>query len=267
MFRSQLYVPANNEKMIRKTETIKSDSFIFDLEDAVPDHEKNKARDLLLQLLPQLNIKESVVCVRINSMYSKEFSRDLDFILKNDRIDCIVVPKAESEISFLNKITGRKIIPIIETAKGLVRLEEVVRSEGVVGVSWGAADLANSLRANVKEIEKSEYIRLRIVTTARTYDVSPIDKVFFDVKDLEGFKKECEIAKSLGFDGKQVIHPNQVTIANEVFSPSKEEIEWAKKVVEEYEKSSSAGRGAITIDGKLVDAVHYRIAKRILSSQ
>ncbi|BFH72319.1 CoA ester lyase [Sulfurisphaera javensis] len=265
MFRSQLYVPANNEKMIRKTETIKADSFIFDLEDAVPQQEKEKARELLSSILPQLNIKESVICTRINSLSTKEVIKDLDFVI-NSNVDCLVIPKTESDISFLYKMTGKKLIPIIETARGLVKIEDIARSEGIIGITWGAADLADSLKANVKSIEGSEYIRLKLVSIARTYGISPIDKVFFDVKDLEGFRKECELAKSFGFDGKQAIHPNQVSIANEVFSPSKEEIEWAKKVVEEYEKSSSAGRGAITVDGKLVDAVHYRIAKRILSS-
>jgi len=265
LLRSQLYVPGNNEKMIKKTESINADSFIFDLEDAVPTQEKDKARELLLSLLPSLNIKRSLICVRINSLSTKESIKDLDFVIKSD-IDCIVIPKAEIDLSFLHKMTGKKVLPIIETAKGLVKIEDIIRSEGIVGISWGAADLADSLHANLPKIEGSDYIRLKIVSIARTYGIPPIDKVFFDVKDLESFRKECELARAFGFEGKQVIHPNQVTIANEVFSPSKEEIEWAKKVVEEYEKYASAGRGAITIDGKLVDAVHYRIAKRILES-
>ncbi|MEJ2776320.1 CoA ester lyase [Sulfolobaceae archaeon RB850M] len=266
MFRSQLYVPSNNEKMIRKTETINADMFIFDLEDAVPDNEKNKARELLNSLLPQLNLK-ATVCIRINPLYSKEFAHDILFVNKNDKIECLVVPKAEIDLSFLYKLTSKELLPLIETAKGLSRIEDVVRSEGVLGISWGAADLADSLRANVKAVEGSEYIRLKIITTARAYGITPTDKVYFDVKNLEGFRKDCEMAKSFGFDGKQVIHPEQVKIANEIFSPSKEEIEWAKRVIEEYEKAKVSGKGAITVDGKLVDAVHYRIAKRLLESE
>lgn len=260
MIRSQLFVPANNEKMIKKTLEIPADSFIFDLEDAVPLQEKDKAREML-KTIPDLN---GTICVRINPLSSKESLKDLEVIVSLEKVECIVVPKAETDLSFLYKMTGKSVFPLIETAKGFVKIEDIIRSEGILGISWGSADLADSLMADVETIGSSEYIRLRITTLARAYNVPALDRVYFDVRNLEGFRNECILAKKQGFSGKQVIHPNQVTIANEVFSPSEEEIRWAKRVVEEYEKSALTGRGAIAVDGKLVDAVHYRIAKKLL---
>jgi Citrate lyase beta subunit len=112
--------------------------------------------------------------------------------------------------------------------------------------------------------ESNQVLRTIVVSAARAYGVDPIDRVYFDIKNIEGFRRECVEAKSLGFVGKQVIHPSQIPIANEVFSPSKEEIEWARRVVEAYEKAVREGRGAISLDGQLVDHVHYRLARRIL---
>lgn len=103
-----------------------------------------------------------------------------------------------------------------------------------------------------------------MIATAAAYGVDPIDRVFFDLKDLEGFKRECLEAKALGFVGKQVIHPSQIPIANEVFSPSQEEISWAERVVAAYEEAMRQGRGAIRLDDVMIDNVHYEIAKRIL---
>ncbi len=154
---------------------------------------------------------------------------------------------------------------MIETAKGLLKVEDVIRSEGVTAVSYGAADFALSVGGVVKTYEQNQVLKTMVVSAARAYGVDPIDKVFFDIKDIEGFRKECVEAKSMGgFIGKQVIHPSQIPVANEVFSPSEEEINWAKRVVEAYEKAVREGRGAISLEGQLVDYVHYKLAKRIL---
>ncbi|TRM94504.1 CoA ester lyase, partial [Sulfolobus sp. A20-N-G8] len=154
-----------------------------------------------------------------------------------------------------------------ETAKGIAKIEDIVRSEGVEAISYGIADLSLSLGGDFTFYEKNEFIKTYIVNIAKAYDVDAIDKVYFDLKNQEGFRKECEEARKLGYVGKQVIHPSQVEIANQVFSPSKEEIEWARRVIEAYEKAKKEGRGAIRLDDKLVDYVHYKIAKRIIEFQ
>lgn len=265
--RSQLYVPSISEKMIRKSVDLRADSIIFDLEDAVPPEDKEKARELLSKLLKELDWGKRELCVRINSLQLSDSFKDLALVSREDKINCIVVPKAENDLSFLYKATGKAIIPLIETAKGLIKAEEIVRSDGVDAVSYGVADLSLSLGGDYNFYEKNEYVKTFIVAVAKAYDIDAIDKVYFDLKNLEGFRRECEEAKKLGYVGKQVIHPSQIDIANEVFSPSKEEIEWAKRVIEAYENAKKEGRGAIRLDDKLVDYVHYKIAKRIIQFQ
>ena len=265
--RSQLYVPSISEKMIRKSVELNADSIIFDLEDAVPPEDKERARELLSKMLKELDWGRKELCVRINSLQLLDSYLDVSFISREDKISCIVVPKAENDLSFLYKATGKNLIPLIETAKGVIKIEDVIRSEGVIAVSYGIADLSLSLGGDYTFYENNQYIKTLIVTTARAYDVDAIDKVYFDLKNQEGFRKECEEAKKLGYAGKQVIHPSQVDIANEVFSPTKEEIEWAKKVIEAYENAKKEGRGAIRLDDKLIDYVHYKIARKIIEFQ
>ncbi|MFB6470519.1 MAG: HpcH/HpaI aldolase/citrate lyase family protein [Vulcanisaeta sp. AZ3] len=263
--RSQLFVPGNNEHMIRKAALeLKPDTVIIDLEDAVPIDKKEDARKLIKELIPQLNWGSKELCVRVNAPQTPFFYADIDTVLKIDLIKCIVIPKAEFDLGFVYKATGREIEPLIETARGLLHVEDIIRSEGVTAVSYGVADFALSVGGSLQAYEPNQVLKTLVVSAARTYGIDPIDRVYFNIKDLDGFRKDCIEAKQLGFVGKQVIHPNQVLIANEVFSPSKEEIEWAKKVVEAYESASKEGRGAISLEGQLVDHVHYKLAKRIL---
>lgn len=263
--RSQLFVPGNNERMIRKAALeLNPDSVIIDLEDAVPVNAKEDARRLIRELLPQLDWGNKELCVRVNAPDTPWFYGDVDTVVRIDNVRCIVVPKAEFSLDFIYRATGREIEPIIETARGLLNLEDIVRSEGVTAVSYGVADFALSVGGSLQAYESNQVIKTMVVAAARAYGVDPIDRVYFDIKDLDGFRRDCVEAKSLGFVGKQVIHPSQIPIANEVFSPSKEEVEWARRVVEAYERAVKEGRGAINLDGKLVDYVHYRLARRIL---
>ncbi len=260
-----MFVPGNNEHMIRKAALeLRPDSVIIDLEDAVPIDGKENARKLISELLPQLDWGNKELCVRVNAPNTPWFYGDIDTVMKIDNVRCIVIPKAEFDLGFIYKATGKEIEPLIETARGLLNIEEVVRSEGVTAVSYGIADFALSVGGVLQAYESNQVLRTMVVSAARAYGVDPIDRVYFDIKNIEGFRRECVEAKSLGFVGKQVIHPSQIPIANEVFSPSKEEIEWARRVVEAYEKAVREGRGAISLDGQLVDHVHYRLAKRVL---
>ncbi len=260
-----MFVPGNNEHMIRKAALeLNPDSVIIDLEDAVPVNAKEDARRLIRELLPQLDWGNKELCVRVNAPDTPWFYGDVDTVMRIDNVRCIVVPKAEFSLDFIYRATGREIEPIIETARGLLNLEDIVRSEGVTAVSYGVADFALSVGGSLQAYESNQVIKTMVVAAARAYGVDPIDRVYFDIKDLDGFRRDCVEAKSLGFVGKQVIHPSQIPIANEVFSPSKEEVEWARRVVETYERAVKEGRGAINLDGKLVDYVHYRLARRIL---
>lgn len=258
-----MFVPAINEKMIRKSTELEADSIIFDLEDSVPYEEKENARQLLKRLLKELTWNKKELCIRVNPLYTKEGLKDLIFVSELD-VDTVIIPKAEENLGFVYKVTGKNIEPLIETPKGFLKIEDLVRSEGVVAVSYGAADFSLHVGGELKVYESNEYIMTKVVVVARAYDVDPIDKVYFDLKNLNGFEEECKVARGLGYVGKQVIHPSQIPIANKIFSVSEEEIAWARRVIEAYENAVKEGRGAIRLDDKLIDNVHYKIAKRIL---
>lgn len=264
--RSQLYVPGNNIKMLNKAKEIPADSFIFDFEDSVPTEQKEKARNIIRDIVKTIDFKGKELCVRINPIDTVDGHRDLAAVSEMESVDCIVVPKADWGISNIYKTTGKSLIPLIETALGLLHVEDIVREEGVCALSWGSADLAFSLGGDLDSYARSDYAALKVLSAARAYGVEPIDKVSFDVNAGEEFISECKHARGLGFSGKQVIHPNQVDLANRIFSPSEDEISWAKKVISALSESAQNGIGAVKVDGKLIDKVHAELAKRILNS-
>jgi citrate lyase subunit beta/citryl-CoA lyase len=264
--RSQLYVPGNNIKMMNKANSLPADSFIFDLEDSVPLELKEDARNIIKEILENTDWKEKELCVRIDSLDTIESYHDLIAISEMERVDCIIVPKAGRGISKIYKATGKFLIPLIETGEGLMYVEDIVREEGVCAVSWASGDLAFSLGGDLKSYDRNDFVAMKVLTAARTYGIEPIDKVFFDVSDTDSFTLECKYAKGFGFSGKQVIHPSQVEAANRVFSPSEDEIMWARRVISALDESTKTGKGAVKVDGKLVDKVHVEIARRILNS-
>ena len=131
-------------------------------------------------------------------------------------------------------------------------------------MSYGAGDLAASVGGDIEAYGRNVTVKTLVVVAAAAYGLDAIDKVFFDLADEAGFRAEALEAKRLGYAGKQVVHPDQVRLSNEVFSPTADELRNAKEIVESYEAAARAGKGAIRLGGRLVDAVHHRWAKRIL---
>lgn len=263
--RTQLYVPGNNEKMILNSINLPADSIIFDLEDSVPPEYKQRARNILSKFISANDFGKKEICVRMNSISSKESFKDLKFIMKLNKIDTVVIPKAELGISTIYKLTGIPTIPIIETPKGFSEVDKILNEEGVEAVAWGSGDLSLSLGGLESRYSHNEYVRTRILVSAKLSEIDAIDKVYFNIGDIEGFRKDCIEAKSLGFSGKQVVHPSQLTEAMKIFSPSKDEILFAEKVMRSYLKSIKSGKGALKIDGRLIDSVNVKIAQRILA--
>ncbi len=262
--RSQLYVPANNPRMIRKAASLDADSIVFDLEDAVPAEEKAAAREGLAAAVGSVEWGRRELAVRINAPSTPEGGRDVEAVAAIARILALVVPKAESDLSPLARRTGKGLIPIIETARAVLRIEDIVRSEGAVAVTYGAGDLATSVGGDAAMYGRSLPVKTSLAIGAAAYGLDAIDCVFFDLADDAGFRAEALEAKRLGYVGKQVVHPDQVRLANQVFTPTQEEVRWAREVVEAYEAAARGGRGAIRLQGRLVDAVHYRAAKKAL---
>jgi len=264
--RSQLYVPGNMERMIQKSRLLGADSVILDLEDAVPAGQKEKARALVSKSVSEVEWGRRELCIRINSPTSRQGKADIARLGSLDRLDTFVIPKAEGDLSTIHRSTGKRLLPIIETAKGLSGIDLVTGSGGVDAVTYGAADFALSVAGSVSEYLENVYVKTKIVVAARSAGIDPIDNVFFDLKDTAGFEKSAKQARALGFSGKQLVHPSQIRIANRVFSPSREELKWARKVLGAYDKNSRRGKGAITLEGALVDEVHRKLAKGMLDS-
>lgn len=263
--RSQLYVPASNDRMITKASKLDEDSVVLDLEDSVPPESKEGARNLIRRAVSELDWGYREVCVRINPLTGLDSYRDLLLVSSLERVDALVIPKADVGLEPVFRATGKSLIPIIETARGLLSVEDIASEEGVVALTWGAADMAFSLGGSVEAFSANVYIRTKVAASAAAHGLDALDKVYFDVADVEGFTAEAREAKKYGFSGKQVIHPDQIAPANAVFSPTKEEVDWAEKVLRAYEEGRRGGKGAVRLGDELVDEVHARIARRILA--
>ena len=277
LFRSLIFVPGNNPRFLEKARNLQADIVCFDLEDSVPDNEKAKARNLIKNALKERKSFESPIFVRTNSPLSGKIPSDLKEIVQKG-IDGIVIPKVnntkelkkiEKSLSSLEKSRKLKpiqLIPSIESAEGVVNTYNIASySKRVSAVVFGVFDLLNDIGVEyTKNSEGEKYSRSKIPVDAHAAGVAAIDAIWQDLKDTKGLEKDCKLGKSLGYGGKSIIHPDQIPIAHKLFYPSKTEISWAQKVCTEYEKSTKKGKGATTVDGKMIDEVHYKQAKALL---
>jgi len=284
ILRSMLFVPGNNMRMIIKSATLPADAIILDLEDAVPLPDKATARIMIRDSIKGIKLGGSYVFVRINALTTNLTSEDTRLVTV-EGLDGIMLPKTEtkSDIAELDNILVKaeeasgleprslKVVPLIESAKGVVNAYEIASvSQRVTAVAFGAGDYYRDLGRNVAFIspEQTEllYARSRIVNSSVAAGVQAIDTVFFGLlTDREGFIKETMLAVRLGFSGKLVIHPAQIELVNKAFSPSKEEAEYAGRVVRAFEAAQARGLGAISFEGKMIDEMTYKQAKDVVS--
>ncbi len=262
MRRTMLFVPANNAQFLKKSTEVDADAIIFDLEDSVPLSQKKEARETLSKALSNNDWPGKELCVRVNSPSTEVGLWDLLYVAGCDSVDAVVVPKAEHDLSFVHTSTAKKIIPIIESASGLLNITQVAQSDGVTALMYGPADFANSVNGDIGAYSTSSVVKTLVACHAAMNKVDSIDSVYFDVKNTSGLRKEAKDAKKLGFSGKAVIHPDQVAVVNQIFYPTKEELARFRRIVQAYE--STGKRGAITVDGKLVDYAHYKWARNLL---
>ncbi|MEM4246382.1 MAG: CoA ester lyase [Candidatus Bathyarchaeia archaeon] len=291
ILRSLLFTPGNSMRMIDKASRLETDAVILDLEDAVPVLGKETARIFVRDVVdkkrgdfeepfPHLKSREGLyICVRINSLPSGLYLDDLASVVV-DGLDGVMVPKVESEqdVKTIEKLLGEReetiglekgginIIPLIETAKGVLNVREIVTaSERVIALGFGAVDFAADAHiAPSRERIELLYPRSYLSLVAHACGVQPIDTPWVDIQDRAGFIEDCEKAKRLGFTGKMAVHPTQLRTINQVFSPSKSEVDYARKVVEAFNKAASAGVGATFLGGKMIDLANLRQAKEVL---
>ncbi len=291
--RSVLAVPASKWKMVEKGPLSGADLFFLDLEDAVAPNEKAAARKNVVQAIKELDWQGRPTFYRINSLDTPYFYRDVIEVVEEsgEGLDLILVPKVEraEDLSTLDTLLtsvelnaglepGKvKLEAQVETAKGLVSLDAIARAtERLEALVLGPGDFAASVRIPQTSIgtvdewdeaypgDRFHYAMQRIVVAARAADLRAVDGPVADYRDEEGLRKSCLRARSLGFDGKWCVHPSQVEIVNEAFSPTEKELEWARKVVSAYEEANAAGSGSISVNGQMIDAASIKMAQNTL---
>lgn len=282
MFRSLIFVPGNSARFVEKARTLAADIICLDLEDSVPANEKNAARTTIADALGKGQEFKSPVYVRTNSPESGLIPADLKAVLQKG-ISGVVIPKVDDAgnvaeitqiISGLETERGlgqTAVMPSIETAKGVVNAYLIAAAnERVNALVFGVFDFLHDMRMDYDESDTTgyEYARAKIPVDARAAGVHAIDAIWQKVDDREGLVRDATVAKRLGYSGKSIIHPGQIEPVHGVFLPTKAEVEWARKVVaalgEAMEKGS--GQGAVRLEGKMIDAVHYKQAKAILDA-
>ena len=282
MFRSLIFVPGNSARFVEKARTLAADVVCLDLEDSVPANEKDAARMTIAGALGQRQEFKSPVYVRTNSPESGLVPADLKKALQKG-IDGVVIPKvndAGEAAEIIRIISGLEkerdlgriaVMPSIETARGVVNAYSIAGAdERVNALVFGIFDFLHDMRMDYDERDATgyAYARAKIPVDARAAGIHAIDAIWQKVDDTDGLVKDAAIAKRLGYSGKSIIHPGQIEPVHGVFLPTKAEIEWARKVVaalgEAMEKGS--GRGAVRLEGRMIDAVHYKQARAILDA-
>ena len=263
--RSLLFAPGNDERKLEKALAAGADAVVADLEDAVPAGEKEAARTVARRVLGGA-ATGSLVAVRVNAAGTEHWGADLQAVADLE-LDALVLPKAIPDAVGALGPDGPPVIAIVETALGVRHAYETARMPRVAALVLGAVDLGLELglepRADGQEVL---YARSRLVLdSAAAGRRSPFDLVHVDTRDDEGLEAEARLARSLGFRGKACIHPAQVAIVNRVFSPTGEERERARRVVEAYERGLADGRGVVALDGEMIDLPVVERARRILA--
>jgi citrate lyase subunit beta/citryl-CoA lyase len=275
--RSLLSVPGDRPRFHEKAQQIPADEVMFDLEDSVAPANKVTARSLVLETLQRFEFPGKTVAVRVNQTGTPWFEADLKAAASSTSVATIVLPKVGSadEVRAVEAILarlGRRIglEPQIETAAGLEHAGEIAAASELVEVlHLGPFDLAASLGtpSGGSEIPEELYVYglIRVLTAARASGRQAIDGPFTGIQDLKGLEKSARRAARLGFDGKWAIHPDQVAVINATFTPSDAEVKRARDIIEAYEQSLAGGRGAITLDGEMLDEAIRRWALATLA--
>ncbi len=289
--RSELAVPGSQPAMFKKALESEADYVFLDLEDAVAPADKEQARKNVVAGLLEHDWKArgKTVCVRVNGIDTHYMYRDVVDVVEQagHRLDVVLVPKVgvPADVylvdALLTQIEAARRIPhrigidvLIETALGMANVEAIAQgSRRVEAMHFGVADLAASLRARTVSIgglnpdypgDQWHAALSRMVTACRAYGLRAIDGPFGDFKDAEGYRAAARRAAALGYEGKWAIHPSQLALANEVFTPPPSEVERARRILQALDEAAREGRGAAQLDGRMIDAASARMAQNIV---
>ncbi len=284
MRRSLHFVPGGNEKMMQKSLTLPADGLILDLEDSVPPPRKAATRPIVRGWLETLDFGGRERWVRMNPIFSEYAEGDLEETIVG-RPDGYMVPKPNTAgdvrkvAAILDRLEQRHGIPFgstrllliaTETPEGLLNIKETAAaSPRVAAISWGIEDLSAAMGlprtrdAEGRFLDIPRYARVMCAVAASAAGVDALDTVYTDIHDLEGLRRECREAVWMGFAGKTSIHPGQIEVINEVFTPSREEAEEAEALIAAFEEHARRGAGAFAWKGQMMDMPHLTRARKI----
>ena len=290
--RSELAVPGSSPKMFEKALNSNADYIFLDLEDAVSPNDKLDARKNVITAIKDINWKDKgkTISIRINGLDTHYMYRDVIEIIEEvgDKVDTLLIPKVGSPSDvymvdcMLNQIEQNKKLKniiglecLIETALGMSNIKSIATSSTrLEALHFGVADYAASMRARTVVIgglnpdypgDQWHHGLSTLIMTCRSYGLRAIDGPFGDFNDKEGYLNAAKRAAAIGFEGKWAIHPSQIDLANEVFSPPESEVNKAKRILEELDKAAKEGKGAAQLDGRMIDAASARMAENIVN--
>ena len=306
LHRSSLFVPATSERFFAKGAASEADGIILDLEDAVSPDRKDAAREAAVAALNEIGWGAKIMTVRVNGVESGLTYKDVTALAENcPRLDMIKLPMVNGpeDVRFVSTLLdqierglGRArpilIECIVETPLGMENVSEIARAGGrLEGLSFGAGDYAAAMKMPNRSVGKPDpdyamlapgeggaggarhlldpwhFAMARLANACRAHGLRPQDSAYADFKDAEGYRAACLRAAALGFEGKSCIHPSQIAIANEVFSPSPEQVAWARDLMAAMNASLEGGQGAVAMGGEMVDLANIKMAENTLAKQ
>jgi len=267
--RSVLYLPGSNARAIEKARTLSADALILDLEDAVAPDAKELARRQVCEAVEARGFGPREVVIRINALDTEWGQADLAAAVAANP-DAILVPKISSAAQLRNvAVTAPAIVlwAMIETPRAVLSLAEIAGTRGRLAcLVMGTNDLLKDMRGMPMRGRENLAAALTLaVLAARAHGRGIIDGVFNNIADPEGFHAECLRARAFGFDGKTLIHPSQIAPCNEIFAPSAEEIETARRIIAAFGLPENRAKGAIALDGKMVERLHAETARHTVA--
>jgi citrate lyase subunit beta/citryl-CoA lyase len=276
--RSLLYVPGISERMILKARDLAADAVILDLEDAIAPEQKAEARMMVARAVHEVDFGNKEVFVRINSLLTEYGVDDVRAVAASGSVG-LLIPKAESpdDVAAVCHILmggrgkaenkqSRKLLCLIESPRGVLFSREIATANPMMaGLIFGSADFVRATGCILTEGEPELlFARSQTLLAARAAGIAAFDSPHFVIADLEGLRRTSQAARNLGYDGKTIIHPSHIAIVNEVFAPTSEAIAEAERIVAAMDAAQAEGRGAISLDGRLIDQVHLAHAKKLL---
>ena len=263
--RSALYIPGSRQRALEKARQLPVDVILFDLEDAVSPDEKVAARETLRAALAAGSYGPRYKVVRINGLDTEWGAQDVAAV-SDMECDAVLLPKVNSSADLddlASKLADKPIWAMMETPQGILNAAEIAAHPRLDGFVMGTNDLAKELNSRTRAAMRVSL--QHCLLAARAHGVVAIDGVYNAFKDEEGLRAECEEGRDFGFDGKSLIHPAQVTVSNEVFGPSADDIDLASRQISAFEEAVANGQGVAVVDGKIVENLHVETARATLA--